>query len=266
MSNVESTDEITPKSVLRHRPIGDNKPPTGKRSVITTAAIPAAPRSSRLRAPVHAVEEGAREKDEATTSLGEQPPTPKKSTKQFPLPVTILPNTPRPHMQFRHKYLPFSSGRIYHPLLYCGLGMLGMLLFWTIGTFMYTWLATWHDDIQYGRPRTFQTDAWVGHNEQAGMPSHFIVLNLNRHIEIIEFPGGDASRARIYTGPQLYGPDDALVPVTLRFVDVNNDHKPDMLILFQASTIVYLNDQGSFRPLLPTEHPLVELFLQHLQT
>jgi hypothetical protein len=143
------------------------------------------------------------------------------------------------------------------------MGMVAMLLLWTILSAVFGWLGNTINDIRYGRPRTFQTDAWVGHNEQSGTPSHFIAINLNRHIEIIEIPGGDASHARIYVGPQLYGANDDLAPVTLSFVDVNGDHKPDMLITFQGSRIVYINDQGGFRPLLPSERSQAEKFLQH---
>src|SRR6266478_626474 len=93
-----------------------------------------------------------------------------------------------------------------------------------------TWFATTLDDLRYGRPRTFQIVAYVGHNEAPGMPSHFLAVNLHGRIEIIELPGGDASHARIYLGPQLYGPSADLVPVTLSFQDVNGDHLPDMIV------------------------------------
>jgi hypothetical protein len=87
---------------------------------------------------------------------------------------------------------------------------------------------------------------------------------LNRRIEIIEMPGGDASHARIYLGPQLYGEGEDLTAVTLSFIDVNGDHKPDMIIHFQTSRIVFINDQGGFRPLRPEERAPVEQFLRHL--
>jgi hypothetical protein len=154
------------------------------------------------------------------------------------------------------------SGR-FHPLLYLGVGMLAMLLLWVLLTAFIGWFNTTLDDLHYGRPRTFQTDAYVGHNEN-GVPSHFIAINLNRHIEVIELPGGDATHARIYLGPQLYGSSDDLVPVTLKFIDVNNDHKPDMIVSFQDSRIVFINDQGGFRPLLASERDQVEQTLKRL--
>jgi hypothetical protein len=149
-----------------------------------------------------------------------------------------------------------------HPLLYLGIGMISMLALWTVLTMAVSWLNTTWDDIHYGRPRTFQIDAFVGHNETSGVPSHFIAINLNGRVEIIEFPGGDATKARVYLGPQLYGAGDDLIPVTLRFADVNGDHLQDMIIHIQSSQIVFINDQGGFRPLRPGERLPVERFLQ----
>lgn len=151
-----------------------------------------------------------------------------------------------------------------HPLLYLGIGMLAMLVLWVLLSSVLGWFNTTLDDMRYGRPRTFQMDATVGHNEQNGVPSHFIALNLSGHIEVIEFPAGDATHAHIYMGPQLYGANSDLVPVTLKFMDVNNDQKPDMLVMFQGSQTVFINDQGTFRVLQPNERPQVEQFLQHV--
>jgi hypothetical protein len=152
-----------------------------------------------------------------------------------------------------------------HPLLYLGLGMLTMLVLWMVLISLYNWYATTLDDLRYGRPRTFQTDAWVGHNEQTGSPSHFIAMNLNGHVEIIEIAGGDPAHTHIYNGPQLYGVDADLAPVTLNFADINGDHKPDMIVTFQGSRIIFINDHDTFRPMLPSERPQVEQVLQHLR-
>jgi hypothetical protein len=140
------------------------------------------------------------------------------------------------------------------------------LILWTALSAVTGWFTTVLDDIHYGRPRTYQTDAWVGH-EQSGSPSHFIAINLNRHIEIIEFPGGDAAHARIYMGPQLFGENDDLVPVTLRFVDVNGDKKPDMIASFQGSRVIFINqDNGTFRMAQPSERRQIEQTLQQLDS
>jgi hypothetical protein len=99
--------------------------------------------------------------------------------------------------------------------------------------------------LHYGRPRTYQVDAFVGH-EASNVPSHFVALNLHGYIEIMEFPGGDAMHARVYLGPQLYGDNADLVPVTLQFVDRRHDHHPDMFVVFGQSHIVFRNEQGTF--------------------
>ena len=149
-----------------------------------------------------------------------------------------------------------------HPLLYLGIGMLGMLILWIVLMGVVNWFNTTMDDIHYGRPRTFQTDQFVGHSESGGVPSHFIAVNLYGRIEVIEFPGGDATHARIFLGPQLYTTGNDLIPATLTFMDVNGDRKPDMIINVQGSKIVFINDQGTFRPLRADERPQVEQFLQ----
>lgn len=161
-----------------------------------------------------------------------------------------------------------------HPLVYLGVGMIAMFaLLWLLSLAVSWWNSTM-DDLHYGRPRTFQVDAVVGHDDSTATPSHFLALNYNGRVEVIEFPAGDASRARIYIGPQLYGAGADLVPVTLSFVDVRGNHLPDMLVhlhyrgwLGFADTeqqLVYVNEQGGFRPARPDELPAIERSLhQH---
>jgi hypothetical protein len=140
--------------------------------------------------------------------------------------------------------------------------MIAMLALWTGLAMAINWWNTTWDDLYYGRPRTFQTDYIVGHHDSPGTPSHFIALNLGGHLEIIEFPGGDGSHARIYLGPQLYGPGSDLAPITLSFVDVNGNHLPDMIVHFQNTLMVFINDQGGFRQATPDELHTVERYLQ----
>jgi hypothetical protein len=140
-----------------------------------------------------------------------------------------------------------TSSRLPLWLLPVGLGMLLMLLVVVLGQWVLGWVQTNWDDLHYGRPRTFQLDAFVGH-ETGTVPSHFIALNLQGQIEIIELPGGDATHARMYVGPHLYGAGADLVPVTLRFVEGAHPRHPDMLILFQNTQVVFHNAGGTFAP------------------
>jgi hypothetical protein len=140
-----------------------------------------------------------------------------------------------------------------HWLLFVGVGMIAMLVLWVLGTMLVNWWNVTQDDWHYGRPRTFQIDARVGHNDDT-TPSHFIAMNFNRHVIIIEFPGGDPTKAKDYLGPTLFGDGQDLTPVILSFKDVNGDGKPDMLVHIQDQTFVFLNDGTQFRPLKPGEH------------
>jgi len=141
----------------------------------------------------------------------------------------------------------------FHWLVYLGIGMIGMLLLWMVGTTALSWWNGYQDDLRYGRPRTYQIDAKVGHND-AQTPSHFLALNLNRRIEVIEFPGGDATKEKVYLGPTLIGQESDLDIVTISFRDVNGDGKPDMIVSVDNANYVYINDNGAFRPLHADEH------------
>lgn len=109
-----------------------------------------------------------------------------------------------------------------------------------------SWWITYQNDLHYGRPRTSQLDAVVGHYDSAVHPTHFIFVNLNRHVEIIEIAGGDDKHSHIYTGPMLYGDGQDLAPVTGEIKDVNNDGKPDLVVHIGNQQIVYLNDGTTF--------------------
>ncbi len=140
------------------------------------------------------------------------------------------------------------------PLMAVLLGMLVMALL-AIGLSAFaSWWRVHQDDMQYGRPRTFQLDAVVGHEDSAANPTHFIFLNLNRHVEIIELPGGDATHAHIYQGPVLFGDGQDLTPVTGEVRDVNGDGKPDVIVHIQDQQLVLINDGTQFRPQKPGEN------------
>lgn len=149
--------------------------------------------------------------------------------------------------------LKIGARRSRLPIVAIIVGMLAMSALVMSFSALASWWQIHQDDVTYGRPRTFQMDAVVGHNDSPSNPSHFIFMNLNRHVVIIELPGGDATHARIYNGPTLFGNGQDLIPITAEFRDVNGDGKPDMIVFIQDQRLVYINDGTEFRPLKPGE-------------
>jgi hypothetical protein len=135
-----------------------------------------------------------------------------------------------------------------------GIAMLFTLACVIIGSHIVSWWQIHQDDATYGRPRTFQIDQVVGHNDSSSNPSHFIAINLKRHIIVIELPGGDPTKARIYPITTLFGDGQDLTPVTLTFQDVTGHGQLDMLIHIQDQKLVMINENGTFRPLKAGEH------------
>ncbi len=123
------------------------------------------------------------------------------------------------------------------PLLAILMGMLVMALLVFGLTNLSSWWRIHLDDMQYGRPRTYQLG----------------------HIQIIELPGGDTAHARIYPGPVLFGDGQDLTPVTAEIRDVNGDGKPDIIVHIQDQQLVFINDGTQFRPLRPGEHVNISL-------
>jgi hypothetical protein len=159
----------------------------------------------------------------------------------------------------------YTTGqRRFHPLFFLGLSLFAILLLSLGVTQALAWGTNVLNGWRYGYPRTFQIDAVVGHQDSPTMPSHFLAINLHGLVEIIEWPGGDAAHARIFLGPQLFGPQSDLEPVVLRFADLNGDHLHDMIIEVAGSRIVFINARGTFRPLQPNEQNQVMQALQRL--
>ncbi len=140
-----------------------------------------------------------------------------------------------------------------HWLLPLGVGVIATIVLWMFGISALAWANQRYNDLHYGNPRTYQTDAYVGHHESPGHPSHFIAVNLNRQVIVVEFMGGDPSKSVSYVAPvYIDGDGGNLAPVTVEFRDVNGDQKPDMIIHIHLPTqdqpVVFLNDGGRFRP------------------
>jgi len=189
---------LTPKSVVRHRPIDSEK---------TTKQIPTVIRASRS----------------STTRQEAVPPFVCSSRKPL-----------------------VKQGRSHLNLVSLGIGMIVAILAVMLGQLLLSWASTTWDDLHYGRPRTYQMDAFTGY-ETGATPSHFVVLNLHGRIEVFELPGGDPTKTKIYLGPQIAGPRADMVPVTVQFVDPQGTHHPDMVLHFQETQVLFHNVHGTFQ-------------------
>ena len=196
--------KLTPKSGLRHRPIG-----------ASPETVPITPRSSRLK----------RKPREPHTTGGLPSTAPAKSA------------TNKVETQ-THVHA--------HPLVLIGLAMAATVMLMIVIQIALSVATVAYNDLRYGRPRTYQLDAVVGHNDSAAHPTHFAAMNLGGHIEILEIPGGDASHARMLVGPTLSGDGADLVPVTLQFVDRQGNHHPDLFVQCGAVELWFINKGSGF--------------------
>ena len=191
---MSSTGQITPRSALRHRPIGSSTPDVS----------PWIKRASRTLT---------------------RPLKPQKRivTRQ------------------QHRWIQEPWGSV----LSMSMGL--TLIFILFSQSVLTWSTTLYDNWVYGTPRTFQIDAAVGHEGNSGSKSHFIAINNQGRVEVIEFPGNDAKHTQIYLGPLLSGPNADLVPVTLRFVP-DPSGRINMVVQVQGTSMLFINRNGSFQP------------------
>lgn len=235
MPVLENEKRKTTRSALRYRPIDTGQAGPDPVALRQRRARPAA----RSTAPVTA--------DDQDVAEEAQPPRRSRS---------LPPVTPRQNS------LPLRPRRHLHPLFFVGAGLLATILLWMLLMQVIAWGTNTYNTLMYGYPRTFQVDAVVGHDDSPQHPSHFIAVNLHGTINIIEFPGSDPSRARLLVSSSSLGPGADLAVVTLRFVDLKHDGKPDMLVDIGGVQSVLINNGSTFRVPTPTEQQQILLELQ----
>jgi hypothetical protein len=181
--------------------------------------------------------------------LDEEPRLPRQCRTALPAPA-------------RKRIAPIRTGRQLHPLFFVGVGLLLVVLLWMGLTQLLAWGANEYQTLVYGSPRTFQIDAVVGQGDSREHPSHFLALNLRGTVSIIEFPAGDSAHARVLAATGIQGANADQAVVTLRFIDVNHDGRPDMQIDIDGIQSLLINDRGTFRPPTAAEQQQLLLYLQ----
>lgn len=146
-----------------------------------------------------------------------------------------------------HDEPPPKQQRRHHALLFVGIGMSIMILGWIGLQLLGSWWTNYQLTSTYEYPRIYQTAEVVGHADSTDHPTTFIFENLNRQVLIIEFPGGNFTKARIYKGPYLYSDNADQVPVTAEFKDVNGDGKVDIVLHIGDQRVVFLNTGTEFK-------------------
>jgi hypothetical protein len=146
---------------------------------------------------------------------------------------------PRQRYHDEVEHLQATPHRRMHPFVWLGV----FIIFLTLGWFGLNAVTSWYQSVQndwtYGRERHFEIDAVVGHNDSQTNPSHFTAENNNGQIIVIELPGGNVTKAKIYQIETVPG-NAGNPPVRLSFQDVNGDGKPDMLVqIGDGSAMIY---------------------------
>ena len=150
---------------------------------------------------------------------------------------------PRSAIRYRPTQQQAQPKKRVHWLMLLGIAIFVMILGWIALTAIGNWWQGVINNITYGMPRTYQTDANVGHN---GRMSHFIAVNLAGDVEVIETQRGHPEASKIYTVITMSA-DQAAIPVTISFQDLNGDGKIDALIHYGGTEIPMYNNGTGFQ-------------------
>ncbi len=174
---------------------------------------------------------------------------PPRSSRHAQLP----PRRPRERYTDEYEVAPprgsVRQGTRFHPLVWIGVFLMLFILGWIGLNGATTWWQGVQNDWKYGHMRHFEINAVVGHTDSATSPSHFTAENNNGGVYVIELPGGDSSKSRIFqitTIPNNVGNP----PVTLSFQDINHDGKLDMIVYIGDTnamlTVILFNNGQTF--------------------
>jgi hypothetical protein len=126
-----------------------------------------------------------------------------------------------------------------------------MVIGWIALNALGAWIQAKQDDLTYGQMRHFEINAVVGHSDSVTNPSHFTAENNNGSIFVVELPGGQPTKAKIYQITTIPN-NDGNPPIRVSFQDVNHDGKLDMVVQIGDNsavlTIVLYNNGQTFVP------------------
>ncbi|NJK81044.1 MAG: VCBS repeat-containing protein [Chloroflexaceae bacterium] len=109
------------------------------------------------------------------------------------------------------------------------------------------------NDWRYGFPRSATVVAYVGHGDERVMPTWIQALNLNGQISVLVAPGGDVEQLQVLQGPYLVGLNSQYEVARPAVRDVNSDGHVDLLVTVRGEILIYINEDGTFRPISAEE-------------
>ena len=165
------------------------------------------------------------------------------------LPVSRMPRSGISYKQLQ-KYpvstaSPRQRGRA-HPLFIVGIAIFCIALGIWGATIVPPAIQNMQNNANYGYPRTQQVSANVGH----GGISHFIALNNNGTLEVIELPTDPAQGPHLYVLATLSGQGADLSPLIIHFLDANGDGKLDLVAICNGIEYIWYNNGKTFAPKL----------------
>ncbi len=187
-------------------------------------------------------------------------PQPRRNAPALPWRREEAAAQPRPTRQMAQAQAPARAEKVVEArsvMMIAGAAVMIVALYAIVSAAV-QWTQVKLDDLQYGRPRTMQLDAYVGHNEAGGVPSHFVALNLNRRVTIIEMPGGDSAKINTILGPSLFGQGEDLTPITMSSSDLNGDGLADLSVNVKNEQLLYLNNGSAFHLATTDEQLAIE--------
>ena len=169
-----------------------------------------------------------------------------------PGPPPIREQSLRPQQNLYYEEEEKPPPRRGHWLVFLGLFFIAVVAFAVVLISAGNWWAGVQEDWQYGKnPRTYQTDAVVGHGDSPQSPTHFIGMNLNGQIIVLEISRADPTKARRYNITTIEN-NAGNPPVKISFQDVDASGKLAMLVQIgdpstgTAFTITLLNNGTEF--------------------
>jgi hypothetical protein len=167
----------------------------------------------------------------------------------------------------RKSQQPPRPRRRWHPLVWVGVTLLGVLLLWQATTSGASLLATHLSDPgTYGETGGNSIFAVLGGGDSSTSPTKILALNNDGRVELLIIVANDPAKAHLWTGPDLATlgfPDPQQAVVNVQAGDFQHSGKTDLQVtvyadqfdrpLHRINVVFYLyNDgQGHFTPQQP---------------